>query len=524
MASPPPPPLQQQLDSLHNELDTFYLFWAATLVFSMQLGFALLSAGAVRNKNVQNILLKGTLDACIGAIIWYLLSLPAHTPNRQVSSTHTSLSPSPPTPPPTLYPPPPPPRPPTPHPPRAHATPHATPHADPRPRYLFGYGVAYDADVVDGGHTGHPFIGTGPSNYALSGMIYKPVSNQHGANYIGWFFQYAFAAAAATIVSGAVAERCQLGAYLIYTAAITGFIYPVVVHWAWDPVGFLSPVNADAQTRWLCGMIDFAGSGVVHMTGGFAALIGSAVLGPRIGRFSNDSNLQSCGLVGHSVPLTVSGTFFLWIGWYGFNQGSTMGLRSKAQLAARVGVTTTLSAASAALTGLLLKRGVPEKWGGTGVWNLSHTCNSLLSGLVAITAGCATVEPYGAVAIGCLAAPTYAAASCLMRRLRIDDPLDAFAVHGANGILGIVLVGFFTTEEFSFAFDDNGAREAGVFYGGSGRLLASQICGSLIIAVWVVLTSLALFVSMKASLKQVSNKSQTSHKQVSNKPHTKSCN
>ena len=98
-----------------------------------------------------------------------------------------------------------------------------------------------------------------------------------------------------------------------------------------------------------------------------------------------------------------------------------------------------------ALTGLLLKRVVPEKWGGTGVWNLSHTCNSLLSGLVAITAGCATVEPYGAVAIGCLAAPTYAAASCLMRRLRIDDPLDAFAVHGANGILGIVLVGFFTT-------------------------------------------------------------------------------
>ena len=100
MASPPPPPLQQQLDSLHNALATFYLFWAATLVFSMQLGFALLSAGAVRNKNVQNILLKGTLDACIGAIIWYLLSLPAHTPNRQVSSTHTSLSPSPPTPPP----------------------------------------------------------------------------------------------------------------------------------------------------------------------------------------------------------------------------------------------------------------------------------------------------------------------------------------------------------------------------------------------------------------------------------------
>ena len=104
---------------------------------------------------------------------------------------------------------------------------------------------------------------------------------------------------------------------------------------------------------------------------------------------------------------------------------------------------------------------------------IRHTCNSLLSGLVAITAGCATVEPYGAVAIGCLAAPTYAAASCLMRRLRIDDPLDAFAVHGANGILGIVLVGFFTTEEFSFACDDNGAREAGVFYGGSGRLLAS---------------------------------------------------
>lgn len=131
---------------------------------------------------------------------------------------------------------------------------------------------------------------------------------------------------------------------------------------------------------------------------------------------------------GHSLPLTVIGTFLLWIGWYGFNQGSTLALQGQGQVAARSGITTTLSAAAAGVAGLYLKCMLPTKLGGTGIWDLSHTCNSILGGLVAITAGCATCEPYAAVIIGLVASLVYHGASCLMRKLRVDDPLDAVAV------------------------------------------------------------------------------------------------
>jgi len=417
----------EKVTSQAAELETFYLFWAATLVFSMQMGFAMLSAGAVRQKNVQNIMLKGLLDACLGAIVWY----------------------------------------------------------------LFGYGLAYDFDTA-GEYEGNGFIGGGRSNFALAGHVsnngFSTGQASDGADWVGWFFQYAFAAAAATIVSGAVAERCQLTAYLVYTVAITGLIYPAVVHWVWDGAGFLSAGNQNKDVRWLCGMIDFAGSGVVHMTGGWAALVAAYVLKPRTGRFQEP---ESFG--GHSLALSVMGTFVLWIGWYGFNQGSTLGLSGQAQVAARVGVTTTLSAASGAVMGLYLKRLLPASLGGSGVWDLAHTCNSLLGGLVGITAGCSVVEPYAALVIGALAAVVYHSASCAMRRLRIDDPLDAFAVHGSCGALGVLAVGFFATHEYTYAFNDDGDKEAGVFYGGSGLLLASQFCGMCVMVLWVVFTSVVLF-------------------------------
>jgi len=421
----------RQLAPAAKEHDTFYLLWASTLVFMMQLGFAMLSAGAVRAKNVQNIMLKGLLDACLGALIWYLI----------------------------------------------------------------GYGFAYDFDDGIEGHNANSFIGSGPSNFALFGLsLNNGYPDAHNTNYgydwVSWFFQYAFAAAAATIVSGAVAERCQLGAYLIYTCIITGFIYPVVVHWVWDGAGFLSAFNKDTDKRWLCGMIDFAGSGVVHMTGGWAALVAAKIIRPRMGRFEADGKSYS----GHSAALTVLGTFILWIGWYGFNQGSTLLIAENAETAARTGVTTTLSGSAAACLGLLLKRYLPAKLGGSpGVWDLGHTCNSLLGGLVGITAGCATVEPYSAVVIGLCASVVYHAASCLMRKLKIDDPLDAFAVHGACGLWGVIAVGFFTTETYSYATNKDGDKEYGVFYGGSGSLLGIQISGALIQILWVVGMSTPLF-------------------------------
>eukprot|EP00965_Chrysotila_dentata_P139617 4616209-Pleurochrysis_carterae.AAC.3 len=306
--------LQAQINTLTQETDVFYLCWAATLVFSMQMGFAMLSAGAVRKKNVQNIMLKGVLDACLGAIIWY----------------------------------------------------------------LWGYGIAYDGDVGIDGHEGNPFLGTGTTNYALSGLIGDSQA-PYGSDWVMWFFQYAFAAAGATIVSGAVAERCNLTAYLVYTGVITGFVYPIVVHWVWDSSGFLSAGNSDNDVRWGTGVIDFGGSGVVHMTGGMAAVVSAKILGPRRGRF-DENGKPNPGFMGHSTALTVLGTFMLWIGWYGFNQGSTLTLHDNAQVSARVGVTTTLSGATAGVVGLYVKRGLPPRLGGDHVWDLCHTCNSLLAG------------------------------------------------------------------------------------------------------------------------------------------------
>ena len=189
-----------------EELNTFYLMWAGALIFLMQAGFATLSAGSIRAKNVKNILLKSLLDACIGAFAWFLL----------------------------------------------------------------GYGFAYDVDDRP-----NPFIGVGPSHFALSGHKDWDGAENKGYDWIMWYFQYAFCAAAATIVSGAVAERCQLMAYLVYSFCISGFVYPVVVHWVWDGAGFLSAFNKD---HIMSGVIDFAGSGVVHMTGGFAALVQTAIL------------------------------------------------------------------------------------------------------------------------------------------------------------------------------------------------------------------------------------------------------
>merc|ERR1719446_831078 len=209
--------------------------FCACLVFLMQAGFAMLEAGSIRSKNVKNVLLKNLVDACVGAIIWYLV----------------------------------------------------------------GYGII-------GG--GNDFIGEEKNGgFALEKMDdTDPLYKGYGYDWISFFFSYTFAAAASTIVSGALAERCQLGAYIIYTCVITGFIYPVVVHWVWNGDGFLSAFNAD---HILGGNIDFAGSGVVHMTSGVAGLIGAAILGPR---------------EGHNTPLQVIGTFLLWFGWYGFNGGSTL--------------------------------------------------------------------------------------------------------------------------------------------------------------------------------------------------------
>jgi Amt family ammonium transporter len=420
-----------QLSVAKAEADVHYILWASALVFLMQAGFATLSAGSIRQKNVKNILLKNLLDACMGALGWFLL----------------------------------------------------------------GYGFAYDVDGPP--HETNPFIGTGSNNFALSGYDDKTAKGVHDeghglASWAGFQFQFAFAAAAATIVSGAVAERCQLSAYLIYTVCITGFIYPVVVHWVWDGAGFLSVGNADA---WGVGCIDFAGSGVVHMTGGWAAMVAAKILGPRTGRWEKPERFE-----GHSTPLQIIGTFLLWFGWYGFNPGSTLALHGNANVAARATVTTTLAGASGGVAGLFIKYYMPTSLGGTHVYDVGHTCNSLLAGLVGITAGCNVVSPWAAIVIGVVAAFVYHLASCTMRKLRIDDPLDAFAVHGANGAWGVIATGLFAVG--SYAQDQYGGTQtemdAGLFMPGTtGLLFGSQLAAVSVEIPWVVGMSFLLFTTLK---------------------------
>ncbi len=194
--------------------------------------------------------------------------------------------------------------------------------------WAVGWGIAYGVS----GDASNGFTGNG--QFFLKGF----------SDYASWFFQFAFAATAATIVSGAMAERTKFSAYLVYSVFISAFIYPIVVHWGWDGNGWMSAFNPDTSLPG-SGYIDFAGSGVVHMVGGFAGLMGAIVVGPRIGKFGEDGRVNP--IPGHSISLGVLGMFILWFGWYGFNPGSTLGLSGGlAELAAKVAVTTSLAAAA----------------------------------------------------------------------------------------------------------------------------------------------------------------------------------
>ena len=267
----------------------------------------------------------------------------------------------------------------------------------------------------------------------------------------------------------------------------------------WNGDGFLSAFNPDHIVG---GVIDFAGSGVVHMTGGVAGFVGAKALGPRLGRFDNPDEFE-----GHSTPLQIIGTFLLWFGWYGFNGGSTLYINGYGRDMARVAVTTTLSAATSGATGLLVKKWMPAKMGGSGNYDVGHTCNSILAGLVGITAGCASVSAPGSIVIGFLSAFVYHGASCLMRKLKIDDPLDAFAVHGACGFWGCIATGLFVVKDYSYVpnssskmYTDIGGYDGGAFTGETkGAALGAEVVALLIEIVWVGGMSTILFGALKAT-------------------------
>jgi len=282
-----------------------------------------------------------------------------------------------------------------------------------------------------------------------------------------------FASTAATIVSGSLAERTQVMAYSLFSCFITGWIYPIVVHWTWGG-GWLGQE----------GYLDFAGSGIVHMVGGVCGLCGAAIIGPRLDRFTttNPNEFRP-----HNIPLAMLGVFLLWFGWYGFNAGSTLSFTDgNDSLAALVAMNTSISAAAGGLTVLGLKH-ILSRYQTDNIvhYDVLSMGNGILAGLVAITAGCANVEPYGAFIIGLVGGLVYNLFSYVVKEFGVDDPLDAFAVHGATGMWGVVALGFFETTD-------------GIFYGGSGKLLAWQVCGVVVITAWSAFWSSLLFLGLNA--------------------------
>ncbi|HYH48958.1 MAG TPA: ammonium transporter, partial [Acidimicrobiia bacterium] len=292
--------------------------------------------------------------------------------------------------------------------------------------FAVGYAIAFGSGNDFFGSTGW-FLGDGAFQ---AGNLTVPVT---------FLFQVAFAATAATIVSGAMAERTKFKSYFVYSVVISALIYPVVVHWVWGG-GWLSKLSTAYH--------DFAGSSLVHMTGGVAALMGAIFLGPRIGKYGPDGRPRA--ILGHNMPYAVLGTFILLVGWYGFNPGSELAADGAI---GGIAVTTTLAAAAGAIAAMAFT------WVANGKPDVGMAANGMLAGLVGITAGCAAVSGPGALIIGGISGMLVVAAVKFFDRVRVDDPVGAISVHGVCGAFGTLCVGLFATEESDF-------WKQGLFYGG----------------------------------------------------------
>lgn len=302
--------------------------------------------------------------------------------------------------------------------------------------WAIGYGFAYGE-----GNTTNTFVGN--ANFFAIGFT-DPSTDHH----LNWFFQWAFCATSATIVSGAVAGRINFVGYVIFTIVMTGLIYPFIVYWTWSGRGWLTEE----------GYSDFAGSGIVHLCGGISALVGAIFVGPRHRRFEEGAQSE---FQPHSFPMVVMGTFILWFGWYGFNCGSTLAFSDEAtaRLAALCAMNTTLAAAAGGIAVLLLRlRG--------GFLDLAGTCNGILGGLVAICAGVDVMDPGPAILTGLIAGVVQELAHVCLIKLKIDDPVDAFAVHGSGGIVGLILRALFDRQ------------------GVDTTILGANILGAVVIILW----------------------------------------
>lgn len=328
--------------------------------------------------------------------------------------------------------------------------------------FTVGFGLAYGNTL---------FFGAEGAVYESSMFFLDGINGLgegDGAAFIDFFFQFAFAGAAATIAIGAMAERTDFRGKLIYSAILGAVLYPVVVHWTWG--GGLLAQN---------GFVDFAGSTIVHQFGGVIALVGAIIVGARPGRVFGDAPSPS------NYMLASLGTFVLWFGWYGFNVGSTLAA-SDPNIMGLVAVNTTLAAAAGALSAMFVA------YFRSGKWDLGFILNGSLAGLVGITAGCAFVTPIASLLIGISAGVVIYATVQIIEASKIDDAVGAFAVHGACGMLGSLAIGFWGVPGLL------GAETGGLFVDGSFALLGAQAFGVVVVAAFATVTGIAMFVPLKA--------------------------
>jgi len=350
--------------------------------------------------------------------------------------------------------------------------------------YAFGFAFMFGS--------GTPWIGTKffflqgvPATYEATGVSFLAF----------WLFQFAFADTCSTITSGAMIGRTGFVGDLIYSVGVSGFIYPIIGHWAWGPDGFLATMGSQGNFLPGLGMSfhDFAGSTVVHTIGGFVALAGSIALGPRLGRkFKRDGGGP---MWPHDLTMATVGGLILWFGWYGFNPGSTLSAMDF-EGTGRVAANTTLAACAAGLAAMFFAYPKTKKW------DVSFTVNGFLAGLVAITCPCYWVSPTGAIMIGAIAGVIVVLGVDLLEWLRIDDPIGAVPVHGLNGIWGTLSLGLFACGKYGVTGPvaaDISAPLTGLFYGGGFTVLAAQAIGSIIVTAATFCISLVLMYAVKAT-------------------------
>jgi Amt family ammonium transporter len=337
--------------------------------------------------------------------------------------------------------------------------------------WLIGYSIMYGGAWLGG------FMGNPGDLFA-----FKDAGFGDYANYTDLMFQTVFAATAATIVSGAVAERTKFNAYIVFSIVITVLIYPISGFWHWGG-GWLSSlgtvINEAGEVVESWGFIDFAGSTIVHSVGAWVGLAGAAVLGPRLGKYGPNGKVKA--IPGHNLAYGALGVFILWFGWFGFNPGSELAATGSSTIAiGKIALTTNLSAGGGAITAMLVS------WARYKRPILSLSLNGALAGLVAITAGCAAVTPAGALAIGIIAGFVLPfSVEFFDKVLKVDDPVGAVSVHGVCGALGTLLVGLFATE-------------TGLFYGGGIKQLGIQAVGVLAVGAWALIAGFILFRILKA--------------------------